>query len=258
MTTIPLSIESIFTKATSLRILVVGDLMLDKYLWGKADRISPEAPVQVVEVLHEEMRLGGAGNVVNNLMALGVQVDICSVVGNDDVAKIIIQEFGNLRISREAIFPDPGRQTTSKTRLLASNQQIVRIDRETITPISQSLEKNITDWILLNIENHNVVILSDYGKGVLTFDLIGYVIKLAKEKHIPILVDPKGGDFKRYFGATVLTPNRREIEIASKMLIKNNEDLYTAAKKIMDGCNLENLLITRSDEGMSLFLKDGQ
>jgi len=251
------AVESVFSRIAEIRCLVVGDLMLDEYLWGKAERISPEAPVQVVDVLREELRLGGAGNVVNNLAALGAQVSACSVVGDDPDGWSLLKEFSRRNVATDAIFPDPSRRTSRKTRVVAANQQIVRIDRESRETLTQDFEKKVCDWITVHLCEYQVVVLSDYNKGVLTPAVIAATVAAAEKAGIPVLVDPKGTDYRRYSGATLLTPNRKEAEAASGIAIHDDASLIRAAAVIMDAVGLQHLLITRSEKGMSLFSKDG-
>ncbi|MBT1070651.1 bifunctional D-glycero-beta-D-manno-heptose-7-phosphate kinase/D-glycero-beta-D-manno-heptose 1-phosphate adenylyltransferase HldE [Pelotalea chapellei] len=251
------TVESLFQHIGDITCLVVGDLMLDEYLWGKAERISPEAPVQVVDIVREELRLGGAGNVVNNLVALGAQVQVCSVVGDDDNGWSLIKEFNRRNVTIDAIFKDPERRTSRKTRVVAANQQIVRIDRESRDPISDKMEQQVCEWITGNISRFKVVLLSDYLKGVLTPRVVATIISAARSVGIPVLVDPKGDDYTRYHGATLLTPNRKEAETAARIPIRDNASLDQAARKIMETAGLDHLLITRSEEGMSLFLDSG-
>jgi D-beta-D-heptose 7-phosphate kinase/D-beta-D-heptose 1-phosphate adenosyltransferase len=251
-------IESLFSHTASLRCLVVGDLMLDEYLWGKAERISPEAPVQVVDVLREELRLGGAGNVVNNMTALGVQVAVCSVVGDDENGWALLKEFSARNVSTEAVFRDPSRRTSRKTRVVAANQQIVRIDRETKESLTAAFEKLVCEWIAAHAGEFNAIVLSDYNKGVLTPSVITAAVAAGSAAGIKVLVDPKGADFARYCGATLLTPNRKEAEIAAGIVIRDAETLAQAAAIIMDSVGLQHLLITRSEEGMSLFSRSSE
>ena len=246
-------IESLFQNIGTINCLVVGDLMLDEYLWGKAERISPEAPVQVVDIVREEFRIGGAGNVVNNLAALGAHVEVCSVVGDDENGCSLLGEFNCRNLPTDAIFRDSGRRTSRKTRVVASNQQIVRIDRESREQISSEMEHNVCRWTSDNIMRFNAVLLSDYLKGVLTPRVLASVINTARAAGIPVLVDPKGGDYTRYQGATILTPNRKEAEAASGIPIDDDASLDRAARVIMDTAAIEHLLITRSEAGMSLF-----
>lgn len=252
------SIESLFNRIGSIRCLVIGDLMLDEYLWGKAERISPEAPVQVVDVVREELRLGGAGNVVNNLVALGAQVAVCSVIGEDGNGRSLLEDFNQRAVAVDGIFSDPARRTSRKTRVVASHQQIVRIDRESREPLSVEMEGQVCTWITAHAAAFNVILLSDYLKGVLTGRVIETVVAAASPTAIPVLVDPKGTDFSRYQGVTILTPNRKEAEAAAGIAILDTESLGRAAGLIMEGAGLENLLVTRSEEGMSLFSRNGE
>jgi D-beta-D-heptose 7-phosphate kinase/D-beta-D-heptose 1-phosphate adenosyltransferase len=247
------NIESLFNKLAQIRCLVIGDVMLDEYLWGRTDRISPEAPVQVVDVLREELRLGGAGNVVNNLVALGAQVSACSVVGEDENGEALLTAFQKQNISIDAIFRDPSRRTSRKTRVVASNQQIVRIDRESREPLSSYVEEKLCEWLTNNAAIYDVIVLSDYLKGVLTPKVLSAAISVAKSAGIPVLADPKGTDYSRYRGVTTLTPNRKEAEAASGIVINSDESLAQAAMIIMKRAELKHLLITRSEAGMSLF-----
>ncbi len=247
------SAESLFNRIGEIRCLVIGDLMLDEYLWGKAERISPEAPVQVVDVLREELRLGGAGNVVNNLVALGAQVSVCSVVGEDDNGWSLLKIFNRQNVATDAIFRDPARQTSRKTRVVAAHQQIVRIDRESRDPLYPEIEQSVCAWVSSHAGRFDVILLSDYLKGVLTPTVIATVIAAAASAGIPVLVDPKGSDYGRYQGATLLTPNRKEAETAAGIAIRDNASLERAAGAIMAAAGLQHLLITRSEEGMSLF-----
>ncbi len=251
------TVESLFSRIGDIRCLVIGDLMLDEYLWGKAERISPEAPVQVVDVQREELRLGGAGNVVNNLAALGAQVAVCSAVGDDDNGTALLSVFGQRHVAVEAVFRDPDRRTSRKTRVVAAHQQIVRIDRESREPLAPAIEDRICAWIAANAGSFSVILLSDYHKGVLTQRVIASAIDAARASGIPVLVDPKGADFARYRGVTILTPNRKEAEVASGVAIRDQESLERAAEAIMAAAGLEHLLVTRSEEGMSLFSRTG-
>jgi D-beta-D-heptose 7-phosphate kinase/D-beta-D-heptose 1-phosphate adenosyltransferase len=252
------TIESLFNRVGSIRCLVIGDLMLDEYLWGKAERISPEAPVQVVDVVREELRLGGAGNVVNNLVALGAQVAVCSVIGEDENGRALLEDFCQRNVAVDGIYRDSARRTSRKTRVVASNQQIVRIDRESRDPLSSGMEEQVCSWVTAHAASYDVILLSDYLKGVLTRQVIEAVVAAARPAGIPVLVDPKGTDFARYQGATILTPNRKEAETAAGIAIHDGESLGQAAALIMEGTGLDNLLVTRSEEGMSLFSKNGE
>ena len=252
------TIESLFNHIADIRCLVIGDLMLDEYLWGKAERISPEAPVQVVDVVREELRLGGAGNVANNLASLGAQVTVCSVIGEDDNGRALLECFGQKGLAGDALFSDPTRRTSRKTRVVAAHQQIVRIDRETREALSPEMEDRVCDWITEHAGRFGVVLLSDYLKGVLTPRVIETVVAAVKCGQVPVLADPKGIDYSRYHGASILTPNRKEAEAASGVAIRDLDSLNRAATVIMETAGLAHLLITRSEEGMSLFSRDAE
>jgi D-beta-D-heptose 7-phosphate kinase / D-beta-D-heptose 1-phosphate adenosyltransferase len=246
-------VESLFEKAASIRALVIGDLMLDEYLWGKTDRISPEAPVQVVEVAREDLRLGGAGNVVNNLAALGCSVSVCSVVGADENAELLRRAFDCKGVDLEGLFEDPERRTSKKTRVIAANQQIVRIDRETRSAIGPRSEEQMLGYLLACCGSFDVIVVSDYLKGVLTPAVLAAVCQAGRTLGIPVVVDPKGNDYSKYRGATILTPNRKEAEIASGVAITDLPSLEIAAAGLLGKLELDALLITRSEAGMSLF-----
>jgi D-beta-D-heptose 7-phosphate kinase/D-beta-D-heptose 1-phosphate adenosyltransferase len=251
-------VESLFNRARDVRLLVVGDLMLDEYLWGKAERISPEAPVQVVEVTREDVRLGGAGNVINNLVALGCRVVACSVIGGDDNGTILQRAFTGKGVDVNGVFQDPMRATSKKTRVVAANQQIVRIDRESKESISAEFEERILEFISEREGQFKAILISDYAKGVLTPKTLEGIISIARKMKVPVVVDPKGMNYSKYSGASILTPNRKEAEIAAGITIVDEQSLKAVALKLLDDVDLEALLITRSEQGMSLFLRGGE
>ncbi|KAF0220693.1 MAG: D-beta-D-heptose 7-phosphate kinase / D-beta-D-heptose 1-phosphate [Geobacteraceae bacterium] len=251
-------IESLFTRAREINALVVGDLMLDEYLWGKAERISPEAPVQVVDVTREDLRLGGAGNVAHNLVALGCRVAICSVIGADENGTILSHAFTGRGVDVAGVFEDPLRMTSRKTRVVAANQQIVRIDRETREPLRAEVEEKVVAFVRERAQDFQVILVSDYLKGVLTPRVLNTVAEAGKRHGIPVVVDPKGSDYGKYRGATILTPNRKETEIAARIPITGEEGLHRAAEVLLREVDLTALLITRSEEGMSLFEANGR
>jgi len=248
--------ESIFTRAQGIRVLVIGDLMLDEYLWGRAERISPEAPVQVVDVKREDLRLGGAGNVANNLTAFGCRVSVCSVIGGDENGTHLRRVFTGKGVDVEGVFEDPRRMTSKKTRVLASNQQIVRIDRETRDDLGGEMEDRILAFVADPAMAWDIILVSDYGKGVLTGRVLAGVIAEAAGRGVPVIVDPKGHDFSKYRGATIITPNRKEAEVASRIPITDGASLDRAASRLLEEGDYRALLVTRSSEGMSLFLRD--
>lgn len=246
-------VESFFEKAAQVRVLVLGDLMLDEYLWGRAERISPEAPVQVVEVVREDLRLGGAGNVVHNLVALGASVSICSVIGADPNGAVLRQALQEQGVELAGLFEESERKTSKKTRVIAANQQIVRIDRESRSEVTEQSQKAMLDYLEAHASGFNVIVVSDYLKGVLTPEVLAAVCRTGRELGIPVVVDPKGSDYSKYRGATLLTPNRKEAEIASGVAIADQQSLETAAERLLGSLELDALLITRSEAGMSLF-----
>ncbi|HWI40456.1 MAG TPA: bifunctional D-glycero-beta-D-manno-heptose-7-phosphate kinase/D-glycero-beta-D-manno-heptose 1-phosphate adenylyltransferase HldE [Verrucomicrobiae bacterium] len=249
------SAESVFLRAPELRVFVIGDIMLDEYLFGRTERISPEAPVQVVEVTREEMRLGGAGNVVRGLRALGCCVSFCSVVGDDTGGRGVESLLAETGVSADGLYRDPSRPTSRKTRVISAHQQIVRIDRETRDPLPAAAEEALMRLAEREIPASSIVLVSDYGKGVLTGRVLAAVFAAAAAAGVPVVVDPKGTDYSRYRGAAVLTPNRRETEAASGISIRDEGSLAAAAARVMETTSLPALLVTRSEEGMSLFIR---
>jgi D-beta-D-heptose 7-phosphate kinase/D-beta-D-heptose 1-phosphate adenosyltransferase len=235
------------------KILVIGDLMIDHYLWGKCERISPEAPVQVVNIEKESSVLGGAGNVINNLSALGSRVDVLSVVGDDLVAKELEVLLKDIHVQSNMLIIEKNRKTSKKSRLIASQQQVLRYDNETIEDISKASEEKITEILNKYILDYDGVILSDYGKGILTIDLTQKIISISNKNNIKVFVDPKGKDYSKYKGAYTLTPNKKEAIDATDIIIKDNESLEKAIKKLKDECELEISLITLSESGIAIF-----
>jgi D-beta-D-heptose 7-phosphate kinase / D-beta-D-heptose 1-phosphate adenosyltransferase len=235
------------------KILVIGDLMIDHYLWGKCERISPEAPVQIVNIDKESSVLGGAGNVINNLRALGSRVDVLSVVGDDFVANELKDLLENIKVQSNMLIIEKNRKTSKKSRLIASQQQVLRYDNESIEDISSASEKEIINKLSANISNYDVVILSDYGKGVLTTKLTQDIISISNKNKVKVFVDPKGKDYSKYKGAYTLTPNKKEAIEATNIIIKNNESLEKAIRKLKDECELEVSLITLSESGIAIF-----
>jgi len=231
-------------------IAVVGDLMIDHYLWGKTSRISPEAPVPVVEIEKEEDRLGGAGNVVNNLISLGAEVIVSSVIGKNH--KRMIKLLKEKNVDTSGIFIDNLRETIIKSRIIASHQQVIRYDKESIEPISKEFEEKIINFLQQNIDKIEIILLSDYEKGVLTKTLTQKIIKLANRFNKKLIIDPKK-DFSKYVNAWMIKPNKKELEIASSIKIKNRDDLIKAGWKVKKELNLDYLLVTLSEDGMALF-----
>lgn len=234
-------------------IAVIGDLMIDHYIWGRCERISPEAPVQVVEVNQESSLLGGAGNVINNLLSLDASVSVYSVVGNDDNALFVEGLLGRANARCEAIIKQDNRITSKKSRVIASNQQIIRFDDESKDDISLSSQQSLFESLSKNITSYDAILLSDYGKGVLTTTLTKDIIKLAKVHNKPVLIDPKGKDYSKYKGATLLTPNRKEASLATQIDIVDESSLLEAGTKLKNEIELEYAIITLSEDGMAIF-----
>ncbi len=229
------------------RVLVVGDVMLDRYWFGEVSRISPEAPVPIVHVKKTEERPGGAANVARNIASLGGQATLLSVVGDDETGRILAALLAQERVTTH-FHKDATLPTTVKLRVIGRQQQLMRIDFET-PPSREVLEDKLGDFESM-VDAHDVVILSDYGKGGLTH--VTKMIDAAKRHGKRILIDPKGDDYAKYRGATLLTPNRSEFrEVMGKW--RDDADLAQRAEKLRDDLSLDALLVTRSEEGMSLF-----
>ena len=244
-----------FSRFEKCRILVVGDLMIDEYLWGQVERISPEAPVQVVSVTRDTTTLGGAGNVVNNLVALGAKVSVASVIGAGESAEaaLLLKLFDDLGVDTSGLIQESTRPTTKKTRILAGHQHVLRIDRETRQEISDEHVDRLIRFVRERIDAFDVVLVSDYGKGLLTQDLLNQLIDLANQNEKIIIVDPKGLDFKKYAGATAITPNKREASLATGTEIVDDVSLMTAGEKLLQGVPVQKVLISCGKEGMILF-----
>jgi D-beta-D-heptose 7-phosphate kinase/D-beta-D-heptose 1-phosphate adenosyltransferase len=251
-------LDRFLEKVSDQRVMVVGDLMLDEYLWGNVERISPEAPVQVVDIVREDIRLGGAGNVINNLIGLGAQVIVASVLGDDGDAMRLRERLAQRGVDAGGIIFEMQRKTSRKTRVLASNQNVVRIDRESRAPILPESEEALLEFICSRLDCVDVMLLSDYLKGVLTPTLLAKLIPMARKQKVPVIVDPKGIDFNKYRGATLLTPNRKEAQLASGVNFVTEQDLLDTGERFVRELELDSLVLTRSEEGMSLFTKTGE
>ena len=235
------------------RILVIGDLMIDHYLWGKCERISPEAPVQVVAVEKETSVLGGAGNVVHNLSALGASIDVLSVIGNDSNANELKSLIHEIDIRDDFLIVQDHRSTSKKSRIIASQQQVVRYDQESTEDISLEVQDKIITIFQKQISDYDIILLSDYGKGVLTSALTKKIIEIANKNDKRVLVDPKGDDYTKYSNAYLLTPNKKEAILASKVDIKDEESLQIAISTLKESCHLDVSLITLSEDGIAIF-----
>jgi D-beta-D-heptose 7-phosphate kinase/D-beta-D-heptose 1-phosphate adenosyltransferase len=237
----------------SPKLLVIGDLMIDHYLWGSCERISPEAPVQVVNVKSESAVLGGAGNVINNLNALGAQVDVISVIGGCEISDELKTLLSNINVNSQYLITQKDRITSKKSRIIASQQQVVRYDRESTDEINSESQKQILDTFNSIITDYDGVLLSDYGKGVLTKELTTSLIAIANKNNKKVLVDPKGLDYSKYKGAYLLTPNKKEASEATKVDIKDDDSLTKAITQLKTECDLDVSLITLSEQGVAIY-----
>jgi D-beta-D-heptose 7-phosphate kinase/D-beta-D-heptose 1-phosphate adenosyltransferase len=235
---------------TGRRVAVIGDVMLDSYLHGPLERISPEAPVPVFEVTREEYKLGGAANVAASLAALGATVRLCGTVGSDDHGARLLNEAHQLGIDTTAILAESHRPTTCKTRVVARNQQVLRLDRETRVPIAGQLESHLAETAQSVAEWAEAVVLSDYAKGVLTPEICSQVIRASGRK--PVIVDPKKQPWDRYRGATIIKPNRVESELFTQTNLDSDATAAQAAELIAKTLETAHVLITRGSAGMTL------
>ena len=235
------------------RLLVIGDLILDEYIWGAVSRISPEAPVPILETKSENLTLGGAANVANNLVALGCEVHLVGAIGQDEKGDKLLTLIEEKGISSKGIFRFVHRPTTSKIRVVAHNQQVLRIDKEDNRPITEETENRSIKYINKALPDMDIVICSDYRKGILTEKVFSAVSHRAKNSKKRVIVDPKSSDFELYKGATVITPNQFEVEKAVPIKIQDKIDLDRAAEYLLNLTHAEVLLITRGKDGMTLY-----
>lgn len=244
-----------FSQLAPKKILVAGDLLLDTYTFGKARRISPEAPVAIINVQKEDVRAGGAGNTLLNLISMGAEVSCLGRVGKDESGKKLISALKKENICTDGIIIDPSFSTPIKNRIVADNQQIVRVDHEIITPLPKELEQKAIQLLPSLLKDVEVIAISDYGKGFLTTPLLKALTKIAREKNIFIIADPKGTDFAKYGPVNLLKPNLSEAYAATHL--PTYTPLNEVAEIIFRNAEAESLLITRSEDGISLFNKDG-
>ena len=235
------------------KILVIGDLMIDKYLWGQCNRVSPEAPVQVINIKSETEVLGGAGNVANNLLMLGSSVEVLSVIGDCEISNELRKLFKENRLSTKYLFEQKDRVTSKKTRIISAHQQVIRYDIESDEDINKKSEKKLIHIFNSIVNNFELIILSDYGKGVITDYIAREVIKIANSIGIKVLVDPKGTDYSKYTSAYLLTPNKKEASEATGINISDEKSLLDALIQLKNFCKLEASLITLSENGIAIF-----
>jgi rfaE bifunctional protein kinase chain/domain len=239
------------------KIAVVGDLMLDRYYWGSVQRVSPEAPVPVVEVESESIRLGGAANVACNIQALGGEPILVGLIGNDHVGQLLHEMLKERNLSAQGIVVDGSRPTTIKTRVIAHGQHVVRIDNESKADCPDHLVSGLVDAVRYNIRDIDGIVIEDYNKGVVTAQVIRQVIAVANKYDKIVTVDPKFNNFAEYKGVTVFKPNRREVEEVLGGRLKSIEDVVSAGQRLLSMLSAQNVLLTRGGQGMSLFEANG-
>jgi D-beta-D-heptose 7-phosphate kinase/D-beta-D-heptose 1-phosphate adenosyltransferase len=240
-----------------VNVLVIGDLILDHYVWGLVSRISPEAPVPVVHVESESLKLGGAANVFNNILALGGQADLCGVIGSDESGRLLLKELGGRRQGRGGVVIDHERPTTRKTRVVAHNQQIVRYDIERRAELKDQLQRRILRYVESRLKELSCLVVSDYAKGVVTPSLMAELTRLAGQRRIPVVVDPKVEHFSYYKGVTVITPNHLEATQAAGLHGNDDQTINEAGALIRQRLGCQTVLITRGEKGMSLYEGEG-
>ena len=237
-------------------VLVVGDLMLDEYVWGEVHRISPEAPVPVVEVNRRTLLAGGAANAAAGVVALGGEAKVVGVVGADLGGGALRDAMREMRVDQEGVLVDPERPTTTKVRVIAHSQQVVRTDSETREALVTELEDRVCSEVERRLADTEALLISDYGKGVVSERVAREAIDAARERDVPIVVDSKGLHYSRFRGATVITPNVQDAERASRIHIEGEDHLREAARRLSEDCGGAALLITRGAAGMTLFSVD--
>lgn len=250
-------LENLLGAMADKNVAVIGDIMLDRYFWGNVSRISPEAPVPVVDIVDESFHLGGASNVAANLRSLGVTPLLIGVVGNDNSGRTVRELFHQHGLNTQGIATDAERPTTVKTRVIGNNQQIVRIDRELNKPVGKTTEEELFAAFEANRETLSGVILEDYDKGVLTPSLIERIIERCRQYEIPVFVDPKFRHFFRYRGVTLFKPNKKESQDALGKNINTEEEVASAGKELLEKLECEHVLITLGAKGMMLFSANG-
>ena len=254
----PAALIALARSLGSAKVLCVGDVVLDHYLHGIVERISPEAPIPILGVEREDAMLGGAGNVMRNLASLGAVVRCVTVVGEDGAGQEIGRLLRHIGVGTRHLIRDGGRRTSTKARYLAAGQQMLRADFETVAPLAPDIRERVLAAAAKAMRGCSVVVLSDYGKGTLADGVAGQLIALAKGAGKAVIVDPKGDDFGRYRGATVLTPNRRELGEATRMATESEDQIAAAARHLLNAAGVDAVLATRGADGMTLVAADDQ
>jgi rfaE bifunctional protein kinase chain/domain len=246
-------IKRFVERAPYIRILVAGDCMLDTYISGQATRISPEAPVPVVSVSHRRYMPGGAANVAANVRAMGAAVTLAGVTGVDEASVRLREELERIDVAIEALIEDATRVTSTKTRITAGGQQIVRFDEEDVSPLPDRVMADLQRRCSANLELVNICVISDYAKGVVSDRFCRWLIDESRRRSLPLVVDPKSRNLARYAGASVITPNLKEVGIAAGEPVHTAADLHHAAESLLFLIAPSALLVTRGEDGMSLF-----
>ena len=241
-----------------VRVLVIGDFMLDQYIWGQVERISPEAPVPVVRVTEESFRPGGAGNVVSNVRALGGGVVACGLLGRDAAGRRLLQELVAMDVELEGMIRTPSVRTTCKTRIIAHSQQVVRLDREEGGVHDRRVRERLYDFVARSASHFHVILVSDYGKGVIDAELLAVLAELRQRQAFLYLIDPKKENFAHYQRASLIKPNKEETGLASGVEIDGKNSLVQAGHKLLTLWETEAVLISRGEEGMTLFKRSGE
>lgn len=249
-------LQEILTAFPRFELVVLGDVMLDEFLWGKVDRISPEAPVPIVQIKKETSRPGGAANVAANIVALGAKAHIIGVVGDDGAGRKLRESLSAEKIETEGLVVDPNRRTTLKTRIIGQRQQMIRIDRESSEAISDSCCQSLKHQLDRLRPRVGGVVISDYAKGVLIREVIAHAINTYKSEKKFVSIDPKVKNYALYEGATVITPNNREAEMALGEEFSNEAEVLAGGTTLLSRFNTDAVLITRGEHGMSLFERD--
>ena len=248
------AVGAVIARFPRVRVLVAGDLMLDHFIWGTVERISPEAPVPVVQVTTESRRLGGAANVIHNLRALGGRVIGCGVVGGDAAGRQLVDDLRDLGADVAGVARNRGAATTRKTRIIAHQQQVVRLDREDSTQGDGRAAARARGFLLAHLLRADVVVISDYGKGLITPPLLAALAAMRARRPFPLVIDPKKVNYPHYRRPSLVTPNREEASQASGIEIRDAASLARAGAALLAGWQAEAVLITRGEQGMSLFV----
>ena len=253
------SLRNWLPKLNNVTVLCIGDVMLDQYVYGDVERVSPEGPIPVLNVSRRAHAVGGAGNVACNIAALGAVAHLVAVVGDDSSGSQVRELLAGVRGTDSQLLVDPVRSTTVKTRFIAASQQLLRADDESVGDLAKGQLEGIVDSAtsVLGASNPGAVILSDYGKGVLADDVIRQLIAVSQAANVPVIVDPKGVEYTKYSGADVLTPNRKELSDATRMATGSSDEIVASAQKLIEICGARHVLVTRGGEGMSLVSAEG-